>query len=146
MHSFRIAEQGANRYVVGEVKPFDQKNEMFKRPLWDRQMMELGERFYRKPVLPRDKPGYRLQDQSLVNASWRLENEFAQGVRGGRMGFYDWNWDGHYNYPRVPDGTTLAEMDATSIPGRSKKPPAFSALLWWESANWTAGGCIRRPT
>ena len=125
MQSIRLSKQGANRYVVGEVKPYNQKDEMFKRPFWDPQMKDLGERFYRKPVLPKDKPGYRLQDQSLVNASWRLENEFAQGVRGGRMGFYDWNWDGHYNYPRVPDGLILDEKDPVTITLGVKKAAGF---------------------
>ena len=125
MNTYHQVEQGANRYVVGPVEPFDQKNEMFKRPFWDPQMMDLGERFYRKPVMPKDKPGYRLQDQSMVNASWRLENEFAQGVCGGRMGFYDWDWDGHYNYPRVPDGMKLAENDPTSITRGVKKAAGF---------------------
>jgi hypothetical protein len=52
MHSYRLAEQDANRYVVGRVKPYDQKNEMFKRPFWDPPMMDLAERFYRKPTIP----------------------------------------------------------------------------------------------
>ena len=28
--NFDIVDKGANRYVVGEVKPFDQKNDVFK--------------------------------------------------------------------------------------------------------------------
>ena len=61
MNSYKLIEQGAGRYVVGSVKPYDQKNEMFKRPFWDPQMLDLGERFYRKPVMPKDESGYRLQ-------------------------------------------------------------------------------------
>ena len=29
MQTYRYVEHGASRYVVGEVKPYDQKNEMF---------------------------------------------------------------------------------------------------------------------
>jgi len=111
--------------VVGTVEPYDQKNEMFKRPFWDPQMQDLGERFYRQPVNPKNKPGYRLQDQSMVNAAWRLENEFAQGVRGGRMGFYDWTWSGHYNYPRVPVGLKISEPDPIKISRDVKKAASF---------------------
>jgi len=125
MNSYRIVEQGASRYVVGTVEPYDQKNEMFKRPFWDPQMRDLGERFYRQPVRPKKKPGYRLQDQSMVNAAWRLENEFAQGVRGGRMGFYDWTWSGRYNYPRVPAGLKISESDPIEVSRDVKTAAAF---------------------
>jgi reductive dehalogenase len=111
--------------VVDRIEPYDQKNEMFKRPFWDPQMLDLGERFYRKPVLPRDKAGYRLKDQALVNAYLRLENEFARGVRGGRMGLYDWSWDGHYDYPRVPPGLTPNERDPAANSRGVKKAAAF---------------------
>ena len=57
-----LGGKGAGRYVVGEVRQFDQKNEMFKRPFWDPEMLDLGQRFYRNEVMPKDKPGYRLCD------------------------------------------------------------------------------------
>ena len=46
MGSFNYVEQGANRYVTGNIEAFDQKNEMFKRPFWDPQMKALGKKFY----------------------------------------------------------------------------------------------------
>ena len=115
MNSKRYVEQGAGRYVVGNVEPYDQKNEMFKRPFWDPQMREVGKKFYFTPVMPRDKAGYRLHDQSMVNASWRLEREYALGVRGGRMGFYDWGWDGKFGFPRVPPGLKISETDPQTL-------------------------------
>ncbi len=30
--SVNYLEKGASRYLIGEAEPFDQKNEMFKRP------------------------------------------------------------------------------------------------------------------
>ena len=92
--SISHVKDGAQRYVIGDILPFDQRNEMFKRPLWDPEMLALKEQFYFATVAPRDKTGYRLYDQALVNAAWRLENEYALGVRGGRMGLYAWDWDG----------------------------------------------------
>lgn len=130
MKSYKQVEQGAERYVVGRIEPYNQKNEMFKRPFWDPEMLDLGERFYRTPVLPKEKPGYQLQDQSLVNASWRLENEFARGVRGGRMGLYDWSWSGQYNYPRVPSGLTVSGNDpVANVRGVKKAASFFGASL-----------------
>ncbi len=87
------AEQGAGRYVAGKVGPFDQKNEMFRRPFWDPKMLKLGKKFYMTEVPPKNKPGFRLTNQALVNAAWHLENTCAQGVAGGRMGMYAWEWD-----------------------------------------------------
>jgi hypothetical protein len=101
MKSRKYVKQGASRYVVGPIETFDQKNEMFKRPFWDPQMKALGKKFYFTSVPPRNRPGYQLHDQSIVNASWRLNDEFSNG---GRRGLYDWNWDGNFWYPRVPPG------------------------------------------
>jgi reductive dehalogenase len=125
MKSIRIVKQGASRYVVGNVEQYDQKNEMFKRPFWDPQMREVGQKFYFTPVMPQDKPGYRLYDQSMVNASWRLEREFALGVRGGRMGFYAWEWNGKFGYPRVPPGLKISDTDPVTLSRRVKKAATF---------------------
>ena len=111
LSSISYVSEGAQRYVVSDPPPFDQKDEMFKRPLWDPQMRALGEQFYFTPVAPKDRSGYRLNDQSLVNAAWRLENECALGVRGGRQGLYAWDWDGRFNYPRVPKGLKINPED-----------------------------------
>jgi hypothetical protein len=77
MRSVNYVDKGAGRYIVGEVAPYDQKNEMFKRPFWDPAMKGLGEKFYYEPIIPGERSGYRLSDISATNASWRLEREFA---------------------------------------------------------------------
>ena len=130
MKSFSFVDQGADRYVVGQAASFDQKNEMFKRPWWDLSMADLGERFYHAPVMPKNRPGYRLEDLSLVNASWRVEREFAQGVRGGRMGLYDWQWDGKFGFPRVPSGLKISADACRHITGAVKRAAVlFGASL-----------------
>jgi len=35
-----LVAKGAGRYVVGKVERFDQKNEMFNRPVWDAKMAQ----------------------------------------------------------------------------------------------------------
>jgi hypothetical protein len=52
MHSYRLVGQGASRYVVGDVKPYDQKNEMFKRPFRDPPMVDLSEGFITNQLSP----------------------------------------------------------------------------------------------
>jgi reductive dehalogenase len=104
LNSVNPMSMGAERYVVGNVEPYDQKNEMFKRPFWDPKIHKLRDKFYFRTVPPKDRPGYRFTDQALVNAAWRLEREYALGVRGGRMGMYAWDWDGKSSFPHAPEG------------------------------------------
>jgi reductive dehalogenase len=118
-------EQGAGRYVVGQTKRFDQKNEMFCRPFWDPAMLDLGKKFYMTEVPPKDKPGYRLKDQSLVNAAWHLENTFGQGVAGGRMGMYAWEWDRIFEYPLVPPGHKIDAENPISVTADLKRAATF---------------------
>lgn len=125
MRNVKWVSQGAQRYVAGTIEPFDQKNEMFKRPFWDPAMMDVGEKFYRALTRPKDKPGYRLPDNALVNASWRLESEFAMGIRGGNAGLYAWDWDGHYDYPRLRPGLKIPPDDPETITRGVKKAAAF---------------------
>jgi ferredoxin len=130
MRSVNFVDQGASRYLIGNVEPYDQKNEMFKRPFWDPEMRDLGEKFYFTAIEPREKPGYRLSDISAINASWRLEREFALGVRGGRTGFYAWDWDGKFGYPRAPSGLKIKIDDPKTNTRRVKKTAAlFGASL-----------------
>ena len=121
----KFVDIGARRYVIGDVKPFDQKNEMFCRPLWDEKMLDLGKKFYMTEVPPRDKSGFRLKDQSVVNAAWHLENTFAQGVAGGRMGLYAWEWKKIFEFPLVPPGLKIDTDDLHQITSDIKKAATF---------------------
>ncbi len=120
-----FVDTGARRYVVGNLKSFDQKNEMFCRPLWDEKMLDLGKKFYMTEVPPRNKTGYRLKDQAMVNAAWHLENTFAQGVAGGRMGMYAWQWEQIFEFPRVPAGLKIDIDDPRAITADIKKAATF---------------------
>lgn len=121
----QFVDKGAGRYVIGNVVQFDQKNEMFCRPLWDDEMLELGKKFYMTEVPPKDKPGYELKDQAMVNSAWHLENTFAQGVAGGRMGMYAWQWDQIYEYPLVPQGLKIDVDNLAEVTGNIKKVATF---------------------
>lgn len=68
---------------------FDQKNEMFKRSIWDEKMKPHGRRFYRD-IKFREKIGYRQMDYALQNAAWNLEWGFGLGNSRSNSGLYSW--------------------------------------------------------
>ncbi len=91
MMSEEAVARGAGRYVAGPLEPFDQKNEMFKRPLWDETVAGLGKAFYGRWEPQEDRPGYGLVDQAFKNASYYVDLAFAHGMFGGRWGLYAWD-------------------------------------------------------
>jgi hypothetical protein len=68
---------------------FDQKNEMFKRSIWDEKMKPHGLRFYRD-IKFKEKIGYRQMDYALQNAAWNLEWGFGLGNSRSNSGLYSW--------------------------------------------------------
>jgi reductive dehalogenase len=77
------------RYRADDARPFDQKNEMFKRVRWDPELKQAGRAFYGL-IDPKDKAGYRLEDISLRNAGWFLEMAYARGVIASNYGLFSW--------------------------------------------------------
>lgn len=69
---------------------FDQKNEMFKRSIWDERMQPYATRFY-KEVRYQQRVGYRKLDYALRNAAWNLEWGFALGNSRSNSGLYSWD-------------------------------------------------------
>ncbi len=117
--------KGASRYINGEVTQFDQKNDGFKRPFWDPKMAQVLEKFYFAKVPPKNIPGYELKDQSAVNASWLLDSKYMDGNNGGKQGLYEWEWDGRFDFPRVPKGCKTTEQDPHILTRQVKKMAYF---------------------
>jgi len=69
---------------------FDQKNEMFKRSIWDEEMRPHARRFYEE-VEYQQKVGYRKLDYAFRNAAWNLEWGFALGNSRSNSGLYSWD-------------------------------------------------------
>ena len=69
---------------------FDQKNEMFKRSLWDEQMRPHGKRFYEE-IVYQERVGYRKLDYAFRNATWNVEWGFGFGVSRSNAGLYSWD-------------------------------------------------------
>jgi epoxyqueuosine reductase len=87
--SSRKVTKGINKYIVGVIDRFDEKNVMIKRPIWDESLMPLGKKFYGVQQ-PKSEPGYTLLDQAFKNAAYYLDLGFAKGMFSGREGLYAW--------------------------------------------------------
>ncbi len=129
--SVNYVEKGAERYLVEDASLFEQKNEMFKRPLWEKAYLGLGKRFYLDQVEPRNKPGYELKDQAAVNAGWYLDDLcHSHEKKGGGQNLYAWDWDGKFSFPRAPSGLKINDTDPEIVTRDIKKAAAmFGASL-----------------
>jgi len=67
---------------------FNQKNEMFKRNIWDEKNRDLLKRFTEIHYQP--KVGYRKIDYAFRNASWALEWKYGMGNVRSNFGLYEW--------------------------------------------------------
>jgi len=124
IHSTEAVAKGAARYIAGEVRPFDQKYEMFKRPLWDDSVADLGKRFYGRWDPQEARAGYRLLDQALKNASYYVDMAFGHGMFGGRFGLYAWEsklWGENIH----PKGLKLDVSDPATMTRELKRAALF---------------------
>lgn len=123
-----LVARGASRYVVGKVERFDQKNEMFKRVLWDPTQLDVGKRFYSQKdyqeLLSRSKPGYTFEDAAFMDAAWHLERAFAQGNWGGKRGLFAWESIEPSRWQRPP-GVKLPVEDPTKMTRDIKRVARF---------------------
>jgi len=125
-----LVAKGADRYVVGEVERFDQKNHAFLRATWEPSLIDLGRQFY-GVVYPKDKPGHRLEDLAFGQAGWYAEQAFAMGNLGGNRGLYSWEtpkiWYSDY---RPPTDLKLTVDDPLKMTRAIKKvAKAYGASL-----------------
>lgn len=68
---------------------FNQRNEMFKRNIWDEKNRHLLKRF--SEVYYQPKVGYRKIDYAFRNASWALEWKYGMGNARSNFGLYEWD-------------------------------------------------------
>ena len=78
------------KMLIGPIKRFNQRNDVFRRTDYDPEPMKWKERFRDRAGKP-DKPGYSQMDYALSDASWYLEDHFAMGNSGANLaGLYAW--------------------------------------------------------
>ena len=78
-----------NKYIVGSVDRFDQKNDMFKRTRWDPALRGMGEQLW-GVAMPSEKEGFTRTDIALLNAGYFVERNFAHGNYTHNTGLYSW--------------------------------------------------------
>lgn len=87
---------------------FDQKNEMFKRSIWDEKMQPYRKRFYEE-IVYQQKIGYRKLDYTFRNATWNLEWGFGFGNSRSNSGLYSWDGVGDRIKRYVETGDQVKE-------------------------------------
>jgi reductive dehalogenase len=87
---------------------FDQKNEMFKRSIWDEKMLPYRKRFYEE-IVYQQKIGYRKLDYAFRNATWNLEWSFGFGNSRSNSGLYSWEGVGERIKRYVETGEPVKE-------------------------------------
>jgi len=115
--------KGTAKYIVGEVKRFDQKNEMFKRPRWQPELREMAKKLYGF-VYPRDRDGHTLKDMAFKNAAWHIESGFAHGNIIHDTGMYAWNMK-LVGVSQVPEGLKLEVDNPAKMSQDVKKVAKF---------------------
>ena len=117
------SHKGTAKYIVGEVKRFDQKNEMFKRPRWQPELREMAKRYYGL-IYPKDKDGHTLKDLAFRNAAWHIETGFAHGTIIHNTGMYAWDMK-LVGISQVPEGLKLKVDDPAKMSQDVKKVTKF---------------------
>jgi epoxyqueuosine reductase len=77
------------KYHASAAKPFDQKNEMFKRARREPEMKEILSRVTGELPL-NGRNGATRELAALRNAAWTLESGYARGIATNNFGLYSW--------------------------------------------------------
>jgi len=126
-------EQWENKYIVGQVKQFDQKYNMFNRPGWDLEIKGLLDDWSMIGEA-KDKPGYTLQDQALKYASKQgqqfvlfntskpntsaLAERIARVMGTSTPGTKAWDY-------RPPEGVQIATNNIVELTSNIKKAAVY---------------------
>ena len=97
------------KYKAQNIPPFNQGDEMWKRPRRDIELREVGKAFY-KHQLPQGRDGYNRQDIAFRNAGWFLESKFARGIYESNFGLFSWE-DKIQGVSELPKGTKFDAKD-----------------------------------
>ena len=86
---------------------FDQKNEAFKRRIWDKSIMDqMG--VSPQSVKYQQRKGYRKIDYAFRNAGWSVEHSYAFGNSCGNTGLYSWDQVSEKTIPYIEtDGPVI---------------------------------------
>lgn len=118
-----IRLKGADAYVVGQYRRFDQKDGMFKRVVWDESVKELGEW---DTMLPdNDKPGFALQDIAFSHAGWYIAGGTTEDPPEAHKGLLAWENTRWYSGGLRPNAERVEVDDPGKITKAIKKVAKF---------------------
>jgi reductive dehalogenase len=106
------------KYIIGPVKRFDQKYEMYKRARWDEAVTHMGDSLY-GIIPPKEKEGHTLLDRAFQNAGWYLEMAFAHGIVIHGTDLYSWKKQPADNL-RLPKGLKHTVSDPVDMTRKIK--------------------------
>jgi reductive dehalogenase len=86
MQNRKHADAGVGFPVPGYQ--FDQKNDIFRRGLWDEPFDGLWDQFFDAKY--KDTPGWRKLDYAALTAAFNVEKGFALGCSQSNFGLYSW--------------------------------------------------------
>jgi hypothetical protein len=111
---------------------FDQKNEMFKRSLWD-QAFETTVRRFQHEIPYQDKEGWQKSDFAARNAAWNVEWAFGMGNSRSNSGLYAW------------EGVHPKAERFVKAGGKVKDSPQRMSRLVKQGAPPGMTWCLRQP-
>lgn len=106
------------KHIIGPVKRFDQKNEMYKRARWDEAVKHMGDSLY-GIIPPKEKEGHTLLDRAFQNAGWYLEMAFGHGIVIHGTDLYSWKQQPADNL-RLPKGLKFTVNDPAAMTTKIK--------------------------
>lgn len=113
-----------NKYIVGPVARFDQKNEMFKRTRWDPTVQEMAKGFW-SVSMPSDKGGFTRTDMAMLNAGYFIERAFAHGNFIHNTGLYSWQTEASARAHRIAEEAPPVDTEPREMSRRVKKVARF---------------------
>ncbi len=116
-------EVSRNKYIVGPVVRFDQKNDMFKRTRWDPSLKEMAKQLWES--LPTGKEGFSRTDVALLNAAYFVERNFAHGLSIHNTGLYSWYTEPAARFQRIAEDATPVASDPVEMSRKVKKAACF---------------------
>ena len=113
-----------NKYIVGPVERFDQKNDMFKRTRWDPTLREMAEQLW-GVAMPSEKEGFTRTDIALLNAGYFVERNFAHGNYTHDTLLYSWHTEPTARFRRIAEEATPVVKEPGEMSRQVKKVARF---------------------
>ncbi len=113
-----------NKYIVGPVERFDQKNDMFKRTRWDPDLREMARQLWGE-AMPSEKEGFTRTDIALLNAGYFVERNFAHGNFIHDSGLYSWYTEPTARVRRIVEEAAPVVGEPAEMSRKVKKAARF---------------------